>query len=81
MILLSSYFAWRRHEINTFWTGQFYDSILLEPFKNELDEGGRNSVISLGLFASKNKDIEMKKMDNRSEGSDGGNEPLVKKDS
>ncbi|CAD8147854.1 unnamed protein product [Paramecium pentaurelia] len=38
MVSTCSLIAFIRNEINLFWTGNFYDEILLDPFKNELDK-------------------------------------------
>jgi hypothetical protein len=77
MISLCTYFAWRRTEIRSLWFGVFYDSILLEPFKNQLLKQGRdsvNSVISVGLFA---QEIEMKPVE-KSRNSEYDVAPLVR---
>ncbi|CAD8114468.1 unnamed protein product [Paramecium sonneborni] len=38
MVLTCTLIAFRRNELNLFWTGNFYDEILLNPFKNEMDK-------------------------------------------
>ena len=47
MITACTLIAFKRNELNLFWTGNFYDEILLDPFKNELD---KKSVKLISFF-------------------------------
>ena len=61
MMTLCGFFAWRRRELKSFWSGMFYDRILLEPFKNNtLYTVGRDSIISVRMFSETNQEYEMK---------------------
>lgn len=61
MMGMSAYFAWRRGELKSLWTGKFYDQILLEPFKNDSRYfHGRDSIISVRLFGKNAEEIELK---------------------
>lgn len=47
MICTCSLIAFNRNEFNLFWSGKFYDEILENPFKNEMD---KKSVKVLSFF-------------------------------
>ena len=47
MVSTCTLIAFKRNELNLFWTGNFYDEILLDPFKNELD---KKSVKLISFF-------------------------------
>ncbi|CAD8091589.1 unnamed protein product [Paramecium primaurelia] len=47
MVSACTLIAFRRNELNLFWSGNFYDEILLDPFKNELD---KKSVKLISFF-------------------------------
>lgn len=38
MICTCTLIAFTRNEVNLFWSGKFYDEILENPFKNEMDK-------------------------------------------
>lgn len=52
MLIVSSctLISYTRNELNLLWSGEFYDEILLNPFKNELDKGSVKVVNFFGLF-------------------------------
>ncbi|CAK87808.1 unnamed protein product (macronuclear) [Paramecium tetraurelia] len=47
MISACTLIAFKRNELNLFWSGNFYDEILLDPFKNEMD---KKSVKLISFF-------------------------------
>jgi hypothetical protein len=49
MIAFTSGIAYKRHEISQFWTGLFYDELLLSPFGQQPQE----DLIEINLFKVK----------------------------
>jgi hypothetical protein len=53
MILFCTLIAFRRNELNLFWTGDYYDEILYDPFKNELDKKSIKVISFFNMGVSK----------------------------
>jgi hypothetical protein len=70
MLGLCALCAYQRNELNPFWTGFFYDEILLFQHKNDLENAsGRSSVDSIRLKKNPEKvvlnEIELQVKGNR----------------
>lgn len=53
MICTCTLIAFTRNEVNLFWSGKFYDEILENPFKNEMDKKSVKIIHFLNIGVSK----------------------------
>lgn len=53
MILICTFIAFWRNELKRFWSGDFYDEILYDPFKNEMDKKSVKVVSFFNIGVSK----------------------------
>jgi len=53
MVLVCTLISYNRNEFNLFWSGQFYDEILENPFKNELDKASIKVINLFGIGQSR----------------------------